>query len=83
MGTGSMGTAVASYDDVIIGAYQADPAGITSAGSSYIVYGKDNIRETDERHRSRKRHLLLARRQSVFVVFVMGLAHKMLHCKED
>ncbi|MFB2552432.1 VCBS domain-containing protein [Ensifer soli] len=28
------------YDDVIIGAYGADPSGRTNAGSSYVVFGK-------------------------------------------
>ncbi len=31
------------YDDVIIGAYEADPNGITGAGESYLVYGGVNV----------------------------------------
>ncbi|NEJ84069.1 hypothetical protein GR268_47400, partial [Rhizobium leguminosarum] len=30
-----------SIDDLIIGAYYADPFNRTSAGSSYVIYGKD------------------------------------------
>ena len=29
------------FDDIIIGAYQADPNGESSAGSSYVVFGSD------------------------------------------
>lgn len=31
------------YDDVIIGAYLASPNGKTSAGSSYVIFGANNI----------------------------------------
>lgn len=30
-------------DDLIIGAYLADPGGISRAGSSYVVFGDDTI----------------------------------------
>ena len=29
------------YDDLIIGAYAADPGGVSSAGESYLIYGGD------------------------------------------
>jgi len=28
------------YDDIVIGAYRADPAGRTSAGETYVIFGK-------------------------------------------
>ncbi|MEZ5742978.1 MAG: hypothetical protein R3D89_04430 [Sphingomonadaceae bacterium] len=34
------------YDDIIIGAYQADPGGTTSAGESYVVFGR-TINQTE------------------------------------
>jgi hypothetical protein len=30
------------FDDLIVGAWQADPSGISSAGASYVVFGKAN-----------------------------------------
>ena len=34
-------------DDIIIGAYQADPDGDSSAGSSYVVFGTDSTNAID------------------------------------
>ena len=49
----AMGEAVAAgdingdaFDDVIIGAYQADPAGGSSAGETYVIYGGASLPAT-------------------------------------
>lgn len=35
------------YDDFIVGAYNADPGGRTSAGMSYVVFGKETPADVD------------------------------------
>jgi hypothetical protein len=37
-------------DDLIIGAYGADPSGKSSAGKAYIVFGKQDTRHYECKH---------------------------------